>query len=84
MDKENDKIIIQARNIEIRAADDFKLTGDGAPSKNGSMEFGDKLQISSQKELSMVGQSEAKLNGKEVIIVGGKTIIDGTPVQINS
>jgi type VI secretion system secreted protein VgrG len=84
MDKENDKIIIQARNIEIRAADDFKLTGDGAPSKNGNMEFGDKLQISSQKELSMVGQSEAKLNGKEVIIVGGKTIIDGTPVQINS
>ena len=84
MDKENDKIIIQARNIEIRAADDFKLTGDGAPSKNGSIEFGDKLQISSQKELSMVGQSEAKLNGKEVIIVGGKTIIDGTPVQINS
>jgi uncharacterized protein involved in type VI secretion and phage assembly len=84
MDKENDKIIIQARNIEIRAADDFKLTGDGAPSKNGSMEFGDKLQISAQKELSMVGQAEAKLNGKEVTIVGGKTIIDGTPVQINS
>lgn len=84
MDKENDQIIIQARNIEIRAADDFKLTGDGAPSKNGIMEFGDKLQISAQKELSMVGQSEAKLNGKEVTIVGSKTIIDGTPVQINS
>lgn len=84
MDKENDKIIIQARNIEIRAADDFKLTGDGAPSKNGSMEFDDKLQISAQKELSMVGQSDAKLNGKTVTIVGSKTIIDGSPVQINS
>jgi len=84
MDKEHDKIIIQARNIEIRAADDFKLTGDGAPSKSGSMEFGNKLEISSQKELLMIGESTAKLNGKEVAIVGSKTIIDGAPVQINS
>jgi type VI secretion system secreted protein VgrG len=84
MDKASDKIIIQAKNIEIRAADDFKLTGDGAPTRNGRMEFEEKLQISSRKELSMAGESAAKLNGKEVTIAGGKTIIEGKPVKINS
>ncbi|SEB17805.1 type VI secretion system Vgr family protein [Pedobacter hartonius] len=84
MDKEKDQIIIQAKNIEIRAADDFKLTGDGAPSKNGSLEFEDQLQIFSKNELSLVGESTAKLNGKDVRIAGGKTSIDGTPVKINS
>lgn len=84
MDKEKDQIIIQAKNIEIRAADDFKLTGDGAPSKNGSIEFEEQLQISSKNKLSLVGESTAKINGKEVSIVGGKTIIDGSPVKINS
>jgi type VI secretion system secreted protein VgrG len=84
MDKENDKIIIQAKNIEIRAADDFKLTGDGAPSKNGSIEFQEKLSISSKNELFMVGETSAKLNSKEVNIVGSKTVIDGKPVKINS
>ena len=84
MDKEKDKIIIQAKNIEIRAADDFLLTGDGAPARNGKMEFDEKLQISSQNELSMVGGSSAKLNGKEVTITGARTSIDGSPVKINS
>jgi type VI secretion system secreted protein VgrG len=84
MDQEGDKIIIQAGNIEIRARDDFKLTGDGAPTKKGSMEFGDVLKISSKKELSLVGESKAELNGKEVSVVGGKTIINGSPVKINS
>lgn len=84
MDKEQDKIIIQAKNIEIRAADDFTLTGDGAPSKNGNLEFDQKLSITSQHELTLVGQSKAELNGKEVSIAGGKTIIEGKPVQINS
>ncbi|HMI60700.1 MAG TPA: phage baseplate assembly protein V [Puia sp.] len=84
MDKEKDKIIIQAKNIEIRAADDFLLTGDGAPARNGNMEFDEKLQISSQKELSMVGGSTANLNGKDVTITGARTSIDGSPVKINS
>lgn len=84
MDKETDKIIIQAKNIEIRAADDFKLTGDGAPSKNGSMEFETKLSIVSKNELSLNGESAASLNGKDVNIVGSKTVIDGSPVKINS
>lgn len=84
MDKEQDKIIIQAKNIEIRAADDFTLTGDGAPATNGKMEFSEQLEISSQKELSMVGESAAKLNGKEVTIAGSTTIIEGSPVKINS
>lgn len=84
MDKENDKIIIQAKNIEIRAAEDFKVTGDGSPAKAGSMEFSDRLDILSNKDLLLVGESTAKLNGKKVSIAGGKTIIDGNPVQINS
>jgi len=84
MDKENDKIIIQAKNIEIRAADDFKLTGDGAPSKNGSIEFQEKLSITSKNELFMVGETSAKLNSESVNIVGSKTFIDGKPVKINS
>ena len=84
MDKENDKIIIQAKNIEIRAADDFKLTGDGAPSKNGSLEFQDKLSITSKNELFMVGETSAKLNSEAINIVGSKTFIDGKPVKINS
>ncbi|SDC30302.1 type VI secretion system Vgr family protein [Pedobacter soli] len=84
MDKETDKIIIQAKNIEVRAADDFKLTGDGAPSKNGSMEFNTKLSIVSKNELSLNGETLASLNGKDVNIVGSKTIIDGSPVKINS
>jgi type VI secretion system secreted protein VgrG len=84
MDKEKDKIIIQAKNIEIRAADDFKVTGDGSPSGNGVMEFQEKLLILSKKELSIVGESTAKVNGKEVMISGGKTSIDGKPVRINS
>ncbi|WP_293312017.1 type VI secretion system Vgr family protein [Pedobacter sp. UBA5917] len=84
MDKETDKIIIQAKNIEIRAADDFKVTGDGAPSKNGSMEFETKLAILSKNELALNGETKASLNGKDVNIVGSKTVIDGSPVKINS
>lgn len=84
MDKAADKIIIQAKNIEIRAADDFKLTGDGAPTKNGSMEFETKLSISSKSELSMSGESKVNVNGKDVSIVGSNTVIDGSPVKINS
>ena len=84
MDKEKDKIIIQAKNIEIRAADDFKLSGDGSPTTNGLMEFGRKLQIISKKDLSLSGESSAEVNGREVTIAGGKTSIDGKPVKINS
>ncbi|SFM72022.1 Uncharacterized conserved protein, implicated in type VI secretion and phage assembly [Chitinophaga sp. YR627] len=84
MDKQQDKIVLQARNIEIRAADDFTVTGDGAPARNGSMEFGSRLQISSQKELSVLGASSAEFNGKTVKIAGSKTIIEGSPVKINS
>jgi type VI secretion system secreted protein VgrG len=84
MDKEKDQIIIQAKNIEIRAAEDFKLTGDGAPSKNGSMEFETKLSISSKNEMSISGEASAKFNGKEVNITGVTTEINGKPVRVNS
>jgi uncharacterized protein involved in type VI secretion and phage assembly len=84
MDKQQDKIILQAKNIEIRAAEDFKLTGNGAPTTHGSMEFGTKLQISSQNDLSLVGEASAGLNGKTVTIAGSSTIIEGSPVKINS
>ncbi|MCX2429420.1 type VI secretion system Vgr family protein [Pedobacter sp. GR22-10] len=84
MDKAADKIIIQAKNIEIRAAEDFKVTGDGAPSKNGSMEFETKLSIVSKNDLSLNGEKKLNANGKEINIVGSKTTIDGSPVKINS
>ncbi|NTD97584.1 type IV secretion protein Rhs [Agrobacterium tumefaciens] len=84
MDKSADKIIIQAKNIEIRAAEDFKVTGDGAPSKNGSMEFETKLSIVSKNDLSLNGEKKLNANGKEINIVGSKTTIDGSPVKINS
>lgn len=84
MDKAQDKIIIQARNIEIRAADDFLLTGDGAPTRTGSMEFGRELQISSQNDLLISGEASTALNGKTVTVAGSKTIIEGSPVKINS
>jgi len=84
MDKAKDQIIIQAKNIEIRAAEDFKLTGDGAPSKNGSMEFETKLSISSKNEMSIVGETSAKFNGKDVNITGATTEINGKPVRVNS
>jgi len=84
MDKTKDQIIIQAKNIEIRAAEDFKLTGDGAPSKNGSMEFETKLSISSKNEMSISGETSAKFNGKDVNITGVTTEINGKPVRVNS
>jgi len=84
MDKAADKIIIQAKNIEIRAAEDFKVTGDGAPSKNGSMEFETKLSIVSKNDLSLNGVKKLSANGEEINIVGSKTTIDGSPVKINS
>jgi len=84
MDKAKDQIIIQAKNIEIRAAENFKLTGDGAPSKNGSMEFETKLSISSKNEMSIVGETSAKFNGKDVNITGATTEINGKPVRVNS
>ena len=84
MDKAKDQIIIQAKNIEIRAAEDFKLTGDGAPSKNGSMEFETKLSISSKNEMSISGETSAKFNGKDVNITGVTTEINGKPVRVNS
>jgi len=84
MDKQQDKIIIQAKNIEIRAADDFLLTGDGTPSRQGRMEFGSKLEVSAQQELSLVGASSAEINGKKVTVSGSSTVIEGSPVKINS
>jgi len=86
MDKELDKITIQAKNIEILASDDFKLRGDsgGAPVKAGSMEFDEKLLISAQSELSVSGQSALNLTGDSVSLTGTETRIDGSPVKINS
>ncbi len=84
MDKTQDKIILQARNIEIRAADDFTLTGDGAPARNGKMEFDNKLDIVSKKDLSITGESSAEINGRQISITGSQTTIEGNPVKINS
>ncbi|RFZ92281.1 type IV secretion protein Rhs [Mucilaginibacter conchicola] len=84
LNKEEDKIVLQAKNIEIRAAENFSISGDGGPTKNGSMSFDTKLDISVKNDLSMSGEANAKLNSAAVNIVGTSTVIDGKPVKINS
>lgn len=84
MDKAQDKIIMQAKNIEIRAAENFSISGDGGPTKNGTMDFDTKLAISVKNDLTMSGEANAKLNSAAVNIVGTSTVIDGKPVKINS
>ncbi|MCX2478068.1 phage baseplate assembly protein V [Pedobacter sp. MC2016-15] len=86
MDKKLDKITIQAKHIEILASDDFKLRGhsSGAPAKNGSLEFDEKLSISARKDLTLHGQSALDLTGDTVSMRGTETNIEGSQVKINS
>jgi len=84
LDKKNDKIILQAGNIEIRAAEDFTVTGDGAPAKAGKMQFAESFNVSVKEKLSLLANASVKLEGKHISIKGGETVVEGSPVKINS
>jgi type VI secretion system secreted protein VgrG len=84
MNKTEDKITLQAKIIELKAKDTFTLSGDGAPTTNASMAVKSTFTINSKDTLSLSGETTTNLNGENVNIGGHTTVIDGSPVKINS
>lgn len=84
MDGATDTITLQAKHVDIKAADSFTVTGDSAPTKRGEMAFAANFELISKNSLLVAGEQKISLKGAEIRVAGGKTTVEGSPVNINS
>lgn len=84
LDGAQDKIILQAKSIAIKADERFTVAGDGRPTQQGDMAFAKDFKLVSKQSILVAGEQKMALNAGKLEIKGDKTSVYGNPVHINS